>query len=244
MKLIGILTQDFRIYYDVIKILKTRNIPFISLTGETPIPTDVEVVITSMDEAPGIDFPKIVKVGDDIELAVNQAHRMLFGKDEYKKLIIGIDPGERPGMAVIGDGEVITTDQISSPESITKHIRTILRSYPAREVTVRIGHGDTLHRNRIINSISGMKLDVEIADESSTTVEGSDIQAAINIAFTRGYKAKERYEIEPTEGELREIQRRSRMLSKGKVTIPKRLAEKVASGDLTLEDAVKLSEKG
>ena len=45
-------------------------------------------------------------------------------------------------------------------------------------------------------------------------------------------------ELQPTEGEVKELQRRSRIKSQGRVTISLDLARKVALGELTLEEAI------
>jgi hypothetical protein len=42
----------------------------------------------------------------------------------------------------------------------------------------------------------------------------------------------------PTEGELRELQRRSRIKSQGRVTISSEMARRVALGELTLIEAI------
>jgi hypothetical protein len=45
-------------------------------------------------------------------------------------------------------------------------------------------------------------------------------------------------ELQPTEGEVKELQRRSRIKSQGRVTISSDLARKVALGELTLAEAI------
>lgn len=245
MKIIGILTQDFRLYYDLIKGLKKRDLPFASLSFDEPIPMNIGVIITTKNEENKIDFPKLVLANKDIDLTIDIARRTLKGKEKCGKLIIGIDPGKRPGLAVIGDGEILSTAQVPSPEKVSDTVNRAIKSYPAEEIIVRIGHGDTTHRNRIINSLSKFGLKIEISDETRTTKisEMPDIDAAIDIALKSGIQAKGKYKVEPTHGELRDIQRRSRIESKGRVTISKSEARKVAIGKLTLEEAIKRAEK-
>jgi hypothetical protein len=241
MKILGILTSDFRIYYELISALKKRDLPFASLSFEQTIPQNVGVIITTEDEKENIDFPKMVLISKDIDLTIDIAQRTLRGKDIFQKLIVGIDPGKRPGVAIIGDGEILATAQVSSPEKVRHRVVRAIRSYPSIETIIRIGHGDTTHRNRIINSLSDLRMKIEISDETRTTKisETPDIDAAIDIALKSGIPAKGRYKVEPTQGELRDIQRRSRIESKGRVTISKKEAEKVARGELTLEEAIR-----
>jgi hypothetical protein len=244
MKIIGILTSDFRVYYELIKTLKKQDLSFASLSFNEPIPLNIGVIITTEDEKKNIDFPNLVVVDKDIELTIDVATRILKGKEKFNRLIIGIDPGKRPGVAVIGDDDILSTAQVSSPEKVRSVVERVIKSYPSEETIVRIGHGDTTHRNRIINSLSKFDLKVEISDETKTTriSESPDIDAAIDIALKSGIVAKKKYKVEPTEGELRDIQRRSRIESKGRVTISKEEAKKVAKGELSLKEAIDKAE--
>jgi hypothetical protein len=206
---------------------------------------DIGVIITTEEEKVKIDFSPLVSASGDIDLIIDIAQRILTGKEKYQKMIIGIDPGKRPGIAIIGDGEILATAQVSSPEKVKERVARALKSCPAKDIIVRIGHGDTTHRNRIINSLSSLSLKIEISDETRTTriSESPDIDAAIDIALKRGVEAKGKFKVEPSEGELKDIQRRSRIASKGRITISKSEAARVAKGELTLEDAIKRDAK-
>ncbi len=240
-KVIGLLTRDFRLYHDLVKTLKRRDLTFMSLSFDDPIPPTVGVIITSEEELDQVDFPSKVAC-DDIDRAIAESIRILKGKERFEKLIIGIDPGAKPGIAVVGDGMVLETKGAASPEDVSEHIRDIVSSYPADEIGIRIGHGDPTNRNRIINSLSSQRLAIEIVDEKGTTPQSdtSDQEAAIGIAFMRGHPAKRMYSISPSPGEIKDLQTRSRTQSGGKVTISKSLASKVAKGELTLDEAIEM----
>jgi hypothetical protein len=120
-------------------------------------------------------------------------------------------------------------------------VRDALGTFPSARRRVRIGHGDRTNRNRILNSLAREGLPTEIVDEAGTTdrTQEPDIDAAIKIAFVPGVRATPPYDVEPTPGEVREIQRRSRMSSEGGVTISKELASRVARGEITLDEAIR-----
>ena len=166
--------------------------------------------------------------------------RMLTGTDLYSMVVVGVDPGPRPGIAVLGDGEVVHTEQVCIPEEAAARIKAIHKLYPAKEFVVRVGHGDQTKRNRIINALAELNVPIEIVDEKGTTdhIEAPDIHAAINIARETGHKVVPPLKVQPTEGELKDIMRRSRLKGDGRITISQELAELVAKGDMTLEDAV------
>jgi len=48
-------------------------------------------------------------------------------------------------------------------------------------------------------------------------------------------------DIEPNEGEIKEIQNESRVFSNGAITISAELATQVACGEITLDEAIKKS---
>ena len=238
-RLLGILTKDFRLYHDLVSHLKDRDLPFQSLSFTGKIPKTVDVILTSEEEFEQVQFARKVAV-TNVEDGVSKALRLLRGKRRYESLVIGIDPGKVPGVAVVGDGEVIETRLAASPEAVLHVAQQVLEDIPAKQALIRIGHGDKTNRNRIINAVSRLRLEIEIVDEKGTTrrTPQPDIDAAIDIAFASGKPAERRYEIEPTRGELREIQRWSRITSGGRITISKELAGTVVRGEQTLAEAI------
>ena len=105
MKTLGIYTKNFSLYHDLLKVLKKRKIPYVSLSSIDSIPSRIEVIITSHSEIHDIKSQKTIAadVYDTIDHAVDIALQMLLGKEIYSKIFIGIDPGEQPGVAVVGD---------------------------------------------------------------------------------------------------------------------------------------------
>lgn len=238
-KVLGILTEDFRLYHDLVAALKARGLDFVSLSFARRVPETVGAVLTSPAEAPRIRSGNVVPVSD-LEGAIARALQLLKGKSEWRELLIGVDPGHEPGVAVLGDGDVLDTYLAPSPEAVRDRVRTALRTFPARQVRVRVGHGDPTNRNRILNALAEDRLRVEIVDEAGTThrTPQPDLDAAVDIARTPGVRVQPPFVVRPTPGEVREIQRRSRVQSGGQVTISSELADAVARGQVTLDEAI------
>ena len=238
-KVLGILTEDFRLYHDLVSALKSRDVPFRSLSFQEPVPREVGAILTSEAEAPRVRFSAVVAV-TDVDDAVAKALQIVRGHRQWRELVVGVDPGEEPGVAVVGDGEVIDTRLAASPEAVADLARRALLAFPAERVRLRVGHGDPTNRNRIINALSPLGLPVEIVDEKGTTHRSPmpDADAAIAIARGRGVRAARYYAVEPTAGEVREIQRKSRLSSGGEVTISADLARRVGRGEVTLPEAI------
>ncbi|VVB89694.1 Uncharacterised protein [uncultured archaeon] len=216
------------------------------LTPLEPIPPGVGVIITTEEESHGIDFDRYNMIIADghPQAAVDRACSLIYAED-FEEIIIGIDPGNYPGIAVLGNGKTLSVYHVSAGE-VCPVIKRILHEFEGKNVLVRIGHGARLIRSRLINDLLDLGLHIEMVDETGTTprlgrgVHGqvvSDIIAAINIAGIKGKSVGKQF-IEPSQGEVRVIQEHSREHSNGRSTIPRILARAVAKGEMTLDEAV------
>ncbi|MFQ6127401.1 MAG: hypothetical protein ACE5QW_00620 [Thermoplasmata archaeon] len=208
------------------------------------IPERVGVVLTSSNEIDDIDFePKVAS--ESIEEAIGKALCILAGKTEFSWLTIGIDPGPKPGLVAVGDGEILETRTAESPEHVVELVGKLVRIYAPRDSRIRIGHGDPLNRNRIINSLLDQNYLVEIVDEKGTTRKTgkSDLESAKQIAASKGNRIREKLRVVPTAKQLREIQRQSRIASENRITISTDLAREVAIGKITLAEALQRQER-
>jgi hypothetical protein len=243
-KLIGVFTQDFKFFYRAREVLKSKGIPFIGISVEEEVPEKVGVLITSTSEVDDVDFqPKVAC--EAVEEAIGRALCILSGKAEFEWLTIGIDPGPRPGMAALGDEVMLEARTAMSPEDVAGIVNELVRIYAPRNARIRIGHGDPLNRNRIINSLLDQGHLVEIVDEKGTTRKtgNPDLEAAKQIATTRGNSVTERLPLITTARQLKEIQRQSRIASDNRITISTNLAREVAVGTITLKEALERQER-
>ncbi len=238
-KVLGVMTEDFRLYHDLVEQLKARDIPFVSLSFSRRVPENVGVILTSPKEVDRIPRRPVIAV-EDIGTSIARALQAVEGRTRWEEVLVGIDPGAEPGVAVVGDGRVLSASQANSPEDVAKIVKDALGAFPSSRRHIRVGHGDRTNRNRILNALAREELLAEIVDEAGTTdrTEEPDIDAAIKIAFVPGVRANPPYVVDPTPGEVRDIQRRSRVTSEGEVTISKDLAARVARGEITLDEAV------
>jgi len=117
MKTLGVYTKDFSLYHDLLKVLRIRKIPYVSLSSIDHIPRRIGVILTSHSELHDIKSQKIIAadVYDTIDHAVDLALQMLLGKELYSKVLIGVDPGEQPGVAVVGDDILLQKTNVESP---------------------------------------------------------------------------------------------------------------------------------
>lgn len=243
---LGVVTEDFSLYHDLVVRLKRRGVPFASLSPKEAIPDEVGAVITSPEEAEAIAFRPLIATHGDLEDAIDQALKALAGRAAATRVAIGVDPGRQIGVAALADGAVVATARCRSVEEAVNQVRLFLQRHPGKRQVVRIGHGAPTVRDVLIHRLHILGVPIEIVDETSTTqgVELPDVRAAITIASVRGERVLRPPPIAPTAGEVKDIQRLSRMKSGGLFTIPRKLALEVAVGALSLDEAVARYRRG
>jgi len=251
MKTLGVFTKDFSLYHDLLKVLKKRNITYVSLDSLDNIPNKIGVILTSHGELHDIKSSKVIAADayDTVDHAIDLALQMLIGKDLYSKIFIGIDPGDKPGIAVVGDDILLQKINVETPEEVVSIVKRFYKEYPAIETIIRIGHGSIITRNRIINSLISIGIPIEIVNETKTTSSQQvkrlerDGEAAAAIALLRGGKVNKSLPLEPTKGEIKNIQERSRKLAEGEFSVSEKTALKVLRGELSIKEAVELEKK-
>lgn len=235
--MIAVATEDFEVYHGVVNELRDRGATFTTAQPGEALPEGTDVLITGVDEHPDVPVPVVHADPADPRKAVEEALGQLRGEGE--RLVVGIDPGDRPGVAVLRGETVVAAFQVpatETPEVVMDEIAD------EDDAVVRIGHGARLIGARIIENIEDVR--IELVDETGTTpylgtgARGmGDVLAAVNIANLEGDPIETRT-IEPTPGELRVIKGRSRELSPDNREIDEELARRVAVGDLTVEEAL------
>jgi len=251
MKSLGVYTKDFSLYHDIIKALKKRNVAYVSLTSPDGPPRRIGVILTSQKELREISLGKKVAADayDSIDHAIDYAVHKLTGKELYSKIFIGIDPGERPGIAIVCDDILLQKIQVDGPEHVAAEIKRFLKCYPSKDTCIRVGHGSIINRNRIINSLIPLQIPIEIVDETRTTPAQQkrrcvrDSEAAAAIALLSGGRVQSILPLETSRGAIKNIQKRSRQLSEGRFTISEDTALRVLTGELSLLEAIEKEKK-
>ncbi len=180
-KLIGVLTRDVRLYYDLMEYLKSRNLGFRMLDFERTIPHDIGVILTSPDELGTIEFEPKLSV-TDMETDVRKAKQAMSDLDESQILVIGVDPGPMPGIAALSNDKIIETRQAQNTAHAADIIFSILSDYSFSQCILKIGDGAPEERDQIIEMVSGSFDLVEIVDEASTSKNRNHEDSAVRIA--------------------------------------------------------------
>lgn len=234
--MIVVSTADFEVYHDVVGELRDRSVEFRTIESGDDIPEGATVAIVGPEDAhPPI--PTVRANPGKARNAVEKALSILRGGGG--RLIVGVDPGDRPGIAVLSGETIVAAFQVPIDE-VAEIVHQEIEG--AANPLVRIGDGARLRGARIIDDLDGVP--IELVDETGTTpyqgrgVRGmGDVLAAVNIAQSEGERIKSR-EIEPTPGEIKQIQRQSRERSEVGRTIDGELARQVALGEISMAEAL------
>ncbi|MFP8952491.1 hypothetical protein ACLI4Z_05880 [Natrialbaceae archaeon A-arb3/5] len=236
--MIVVATADFEVYHEVVTELRDRGTEFTTVEPNEDLPERTAVVITGADNAETFDaVPTVVAESEEPRRAVDQALTTVRGGGG--RTIIGVDPGRKPGIAVLAGETVVAAFQVPLSDAVEVIQR---EASEAADPVVRIGDGSRLQSAKLVTDLEDIR--VELVDETGTTpylgtgARGmEDVLAAVNIARLEGDVVDER-EIEPTAGELQVIKDRSRERSGTNRAIGESLARRVAAGELTIEEAL------
>ncbi len=243
----ALITRDPSLYGDIAGALRERRIPCVSLLPGQRVPDRVAAVITSPGEARELAHPRILTVPEDgdrdaLWAAVGEA---LLARPSSKEIVVGIDPGPRPGYSVLSGTSVVGEGVLETPEASVRFAEHLRHRFPSRTIRFRVGSGDPVSRNRIVNGLLAHRRHVELVNERGTTPRGHrrprDMLAARRIAETLGREVREPLVTPVTEGEVSNLQRLSRIGSEGRITIPRSVAHRILEGELTLTEALSTS---
>ena len=241
---VALVTRDPAVYHELAGFLRERRYPSVSLLPGDRIPESVAVVLTSEREVSEIRHPHVLPVSEGADrraLAAAVAHALDPG-DPTEALVVGIDPGPRPGFAILRGGVPLGDGVLDSPEAAGALAGQIHHRFPSRHVVYRVGSGDPPARNRIVNVLLDRRHAVELVDENGTTPRGRrrprDALAARSIGTARGVPVHAPLLVTITPGAIANIQRLSREGSGGRLTISRSSAHQVLRGEVSLAEAV------
>ncbi len=240
MRVIVVATADFELYHGVVNELRDRGTTFTTIEPDEPLPERTTVVVTGADTADAFadaEVTTVVAAPDESRTAVDRALAALRG--DGGRTIVGVDPGRKPGIAVLAGETVVAAFQVPLADAV-EVIHEEVRE--AVDPVVKIGDGARLQGAKLVTDLEDVR--VELVDETGTTpylgtgTRGmGDVLAAVNIARLEG-EAVDTREIEPTAGELQRIKDRSRERSETNRAIDEGLARRVAAGELTIDEAL------
>jgi len=200
---VAVATVSGKAYYMIVNELEKRNIPFLSLVPIEPVPIGIKVVLTTEAEKYLVRNEKTLTYNEMTgpEMLVSETLRVIQGKEQYERIVIGVDPGQTIGIAVLADGKIIETANCFSIEETQRKIESILRNFAKACIncfTVKVGNGVPTCEEKLLRLLDkALPKDVmlESVEEAGTNRDLSqtknrrglrDITSAIKIAGRNG----------------------------------------------------------
>jgi hypothetical protein len=208
---IAIATVSGKAYYLIVGELRRRGIPFVSFTPFEPIPADIKVVITTEEEKQLINHDKVLVYGKGVELEalMSKAVQSIRGKEGYSRIVVGVDPGEVLGLAILGDGKLIEAENCISVEETSKKISNAIKNLgnaSFTSISVKVGDGVPAYKEELLKALDdvlpeGIILESvgeagtsRFLDQSKHRRGPRDIASAIRIAGRNGHSFQRRKE--------------------------------------------------
>lgn len=198
---IAIATTSGKAYYRIVTELKMRGVPFLSLKPTETVPLHVKAVITTKPERKKTRFPRVLTYDekDDPRAVVEKALQIIRGKEKYNQLVVGVDPGKRFGVAVVGDETVLKLMSASDAEDAANEVLEILDEVRADRKTVKIGDGARTYQSKLIKLLDATlppDVTLESVREEGTTKSikkplrrrkgPRDVMSAVKISMRSG----------------------------------------------------------
>ena len=197
---IAVATVSGKAYYKLVKELKGRGLPFLSLKPRDSVPLHIKVVITTKRERHLVTHPNVLIFEEETDAAtvVNEAIRVVHEKQRYERVVIGVDPGKTFGVAIIGDGKTLGSGSCSSSNEAVNTVLKALDRVPATISIVKIGNGAPVYSKELLHSLDEAlpkEAIIQVVREAGTSqlVRGithrrgvRDVVAAIKIAERKG----------------------------------------------------------
>ena len=196
--IIGVYVENPEIFRFIIRKLKERRIRFtLSFNAERP---NVYLVITDSPwKIKGKAKILIVRSREEVEYVVERAVLAVKGALVFNSLLIGVDPGENIGFAVIGDGEFIKGKTFRSIEDLIREIKDTISHLLFIKCKVKVGSRNR-YSEKILTEVLKIRkpnVTVEVVDEKTVprtiprfvlknTKIPKDVISAVNIAFAKG----------------------------------------------------------
>jgi len=199
---VAVATVSGKAYFLIINELRNRNIEFLSIVPGAPVPAETKVVITTAKEKHLINHERIVVYRDGTAPGsiVNETAKALQGKEAYETIVVGIDPGEVFGLAVVADGKVNETCNCFSIQETLDKVESIIKDSdePSTAVSVKIGNGIPVYKAllKMLDAVLPPEVILEVVSEAGTDqhINGNkhrrglrDIVSAIRIAGRTGH---------------------------------------------------------
>jgi transcriptional accessory protein Tex/SPT6 len=143
---------------------------------------------------------------EDLDCLIIEVKRAFLGKTAFDRIVVGLDPGEATGLAILADGKLIEEGNCYSTQEVIHTISKTLRNVNFMQTvfTVKIGNGVPVYKALVdaLDEALPAQVTLEVVGEAGTNKPQSGrsrrirhISSAIRIAGRSGRIMPRRKEI-------------------------------------------------
>ena len=168
-------TLDGKACYHFLQVLKSVDMTFAVLSPGQAVPDGVKVVLSTKNERSMIDHPTVIcqeDLDDDPTIVKEKLLGHLLGNREDGLFVVGIDPGERVGLAIYYMNREVDSMVLGSVEETVEMVLKCLRHAPSKKCVVKIGNGNEELAEVIAQLLSKSlpgNARIELVDERGTS---------------------------------------------------------------------------
>lgn len=212
---VGVATEYGRSYYLITSFLNKIHVPYIDIILSEPVPSldislfstpdeiakNLKLVITTRKERllfAGANIVCIEDLGDDVSVAKERLFSTLYPFKDNDWFVVGIDPGERTGLAAFMNHLEVESSVLVTLEDTVNRIAKLIDNAPQVKKVVKIGWGMPVLAEQIAKRLDSQyrqRLRIQLVDERGTSSLNAnskhrtgtrDQRAAKMIAFREG----------------------------------------------------------
>ena len=171
---VAVATVQGKAYFLIVNKLKEQNIPFISLVPGQSVPAKITLVITTQQEKNLVNHERtlIFHGEDELEGLIHEVKKFLLGKEDFEKIVVGLDPGAAIGLVALADGKVIEEANCFSSQEVITSILKVLRNvnFAVTSVSVKIGNGVPVYEELLkdLDDALPTQITLEVVGEAGT----------------------------------------------------------------------------
>jgi hypothetical protein len=136
---VALVTDDFRLYHRLVPFLESHGVQVLGLRPADAVPASVRVLLGG---PPG--DPRSLALHDDLEATLLAAYRRLDarpGRDGYRRVVVGVDPGKVIGLAAVADGDRLLVGESLAVEDAVERLAAWALGLATPNLEVHIGAG-------------------------------------------------------------------------------------------------------
>ncbi|MCL4518761.1 MAG: hypothetical protein M1587_06140 [Thaumarchaeota archaeon] len=213
---VGIATSDGKAYYRITSLLKKIKLPYVdiipdslsrletkgySFDMQSYLSRTIKILITTRKERSlllGANSVCVEDLGDDMAVAKERLFSLLYPLKATDLFVIGIDPGERTGLAAFMNHKEVETAVLPSFEKTIARVSDLIDNAPSMRKVVKIGAGNLRLAQKMAAALGQRyreRLTIQLVDERGTSTLSArrrmkgitrDQRAARLIAFRDG----------------------------------------------------------